>query len=281
MNIYKYMHQDRIENILKDNKIRFTQPKYFNDPFEIKLTMSKIAEDNDLARYVNKTLSKNYEKLYQNLDFEIKNKIDYVTFKSLVDSCNEKTKEIVCEIANDNKSLSEIKEKSDEGINQTLGVLSLTIKYDNLLIWAHYANEHKGFVVEFDSNNDFFKPKEMDNNIYNGLQKVNYSPIRPYKLLVENEWEDILLTKSLEWEYEEEYRIIKRLNETEPIKGDMYLFKFPKEMIKAIYCGCNMIVDDVIRISKILDNDEELSHIKIYKARVSDKYYKLEFERIR
>ncbi|WP_205631947.1 DUF2971 domain-containing protein, partial [Aliivibrio fischeri] len=39
------------------------------------------------------------------------------------------------------------------------GIISLTETKDNLLMWSHYANEHNGFVVEFDARHEFFTSK--------------------------------------------------------------------------------------------------------------------------
>ncbi len=39
----------------------------------------------------------------------------------------------------------------------TVGVLSLSRTKENLLLWTHYADEHRGYVIEFDENNEFFK----------------------------------------------------------------------------------------------------------------------------
>lgn len=36
------------------------------------------------------------------------------------------------------------------------GIISLTETRDNLLMWSHYADEHKGIVVEFHAHNPFF-----------------------------------------------------------------------------------------------------------------------------
>lgn len=49
-----------------------------------------------------------------------------------------------------------INQKFYEVSNRVIGILSLTSKNDNLLMWVHYANSHKGFVVEFNIENVFF-----------------------------------------------------------------------------------------------------------------------------
>jgi hypothetical protein len=42
------------------------------------------------------------------------------------------------------------------------GILSLTEKHDNLLMWAHYAGEHTGFVIEFDSSHEDWKRFQVE-----------------------------------------------------------------------------------------------------------------------
>lgn len=43
-----------------------------------------------------------------------------------------------------------------KNFRDTMGVLSLTKRFDNQLMWAHYADSHKGIVLEFDPSSDFF-----------------------------------------------------------------------------------------------------------------------------
>ncbi|MBL7103181.1 MAG: DUF2971 domain-containing protein [Bacteroidales bacterium] len=33
--------------------------------------------------------------------------------------------------------------------NDHYGILSLSAKWDNILIWGHYAEKHKGFCIGF------------------------------------------------------------------------------------------------------------------------------------
>lgn len=275
MSIFKYMSENRIENILIDNKIRFTQPIYFNDPFEVKLAMKGFDTDEKLIKNFDMNFMKIIQEEYEKLDFEIKYKISFETFLFFANSRKEERKKLYLNVMGNETTFLMIKKEFDEIINKLIGILSLTTKFDNLLMWAHYSNEHKGFVVEFDSENDFFKMKD-DNYIYKGIQKVNYSKIRPHKFLIENEWEEIFLTKSEEWSYENEYRIIQRLQDADEVKGNFSLFKFPKEMIQAIYCGCNMDTLKKERIIEIIKNDNELNHIKVFEMKLSDKYYELE-----
>lgn len=109
-------------------------------------------------------------------------------------------------------------------------VVSLSETNNNLLMWSHYADQHKGMVIEFDVNRvlldeykDFTALKfdedldeeiidhaenERRKNINAGhIQKVRYNAKRPSMQKFENILEHFLI-KSDEWIYEKEHRII-------------------------------------------------------------------------
>jgi hypothetical protein len=80
-----------------------------------------------------------------------------------------------------------------------LGVLSLTSKNDCPLMFAHYAANYQGIVLEFDTEKDGELAK---------LRKVEYYPQRP-KITMEN-ISDIIYIKAPDWSYELEYRLIQK-----------------------------------------------------------------------
>lgn len=118
-----------------------------------------------------------------------------------------------------------------------LGILSFTEDFTNQLMWSHYANEHRGVVVEFDFTQPLFtnstkihngKLCKFPNTIYLGYneypQNVKYRRETPrfdrHDLFVPKDKhsyqyrkfeECILLTKSNDWIYEKEHRSIVRL----------------------------------------------------------------------
>lgn len=83
------------------------------------------------------------------------------------------------------------------------GVYCVTTKPDNLLMWAHYADNHKGICLEFRGSIALTVGTPM---------KVQYSdtrtPIEMYRKQP-NALELALCTKSSNWEYEDEWRIIR------------------------------------------------------------------------
>lgn len=249
--VYKYLHENRIDDILISNTIRFTQPQFFNDPFELKPYIEKVSEMG----------LKDFIKKYELLE-KIKN--EDLTYLSKLDD----------EIMNDINKMDFV-EFFNITNTEHLGILSLSKRNDNLLMWAHYANEHKGFVVEFDYENNFFNQNK--NNLA-CLKDVAYTKYRPHiELKFNREDYAIYLNKSFEWKYEEELRMFLELDKAiKKIDNEIYLFKFPKQAIKSIYMGCLMKESDKKKILKILTNDTELSHIKLYDLNISEKEFILE-----
>lgn len=100
---------------------------------------------------------------------------------------------------------------------EAFGICSLTPIPDSLLMWAHYADNHKGFCVGLDmqviSASRELSAQHGDNFT---IHKVVYSEEMPRidffeAMMSIDKSEDlisILTTKSKDWEYEEEYRII-------------------------------------------------------------------------
>ena len=51
------------------------------------------------------------------------------------------------------------------------GIVSFTETNDNLLMWSHYADNHRGIVVAFDTSHDFFKNDGSKSRL---LARVHY-----------------------------------------------------------------------------------------------------------
>lgn len=100
-----------------------------------------------------------------------------------------------------------------------IGIVSLSETSRNLLMWAHYADEHRGICIGFDS--EVLSELELGNihlERYHSLSpvKVNYDNLRvdikellkDQDFIYENSILKMLTTKSDEWIYEKEHRCI-------------------------------------------------------------------------
>jgi hypothetical protein len=89
----------------------------------------------------------------------------------------------------------------------------------------------------------------------------------------------ILFTKSTEWSYEEEYRIIRFLNNIKKLSYsdsngyDIYVKEFPKELITGIILGSKIDSDYKTKLYDIIE--ENSYNINIKQASLSPENYKI------
>jgi hypothetical protein len=124
-----------------------------------------------------------------------------------------------------------------EWMNDVFRVFCFSIYADHPLIWAHYTDGHKGICLEFETNTVFFA--EAGQVLY----REDF-PAMPLKIKDESEALPPLLTKSHDWSYEAEYRLIaqersKKLNYQMLIADDHWV-RFPAQSLKSIIVGCMM-----------------------------------------
>ncbi|MBO0399913.1 DUF2971 domain-containing protein [Aeromonas veronii] len=142
---------------------------------------------------------------------------------------------------------------NNAGLSRSLsntGVISMSETHRNLLMWAHYANEHKGFVIGYkdDILNDKFN--ERISNIHNISKKplkVNYDTVR-FDSKSEREHIDshkkairkILTTKGDDWIYEKEHRYLIPIYLADTIDGN----EGSEDIINALISKDLLVKDD-------------------------------------
>lgn len=90
-----------------------------------------------------------------------------------------------------------------EETNRSLRICSFSLNNYSLLLWSHYANEHKGIALEY----EFL---DVD-NVRPFIQPIVYSD-KVYKIGIFEHYSSIQmiassLIKSKDWEYEQEWRL--------------------------------------------------------------------------
>ena len=110
--------------------------------------------------------------------------------------------------------LKNLEEQIQEKLNETFYVGCLAADYKNRLMWSHYADEHRGFCIEFDFSrvSDDCLPMPV---IYSDERvKIPWAPTNdPSKEQIQFITESFmkaLLTKDSVWKYEHEWRMLIR-----------------------------------------------------------------------
>ena len=128
------------------------------------------------------------------------------------------------------------------------GIVSLTETKDNLLMRSHYAQNHTGMVVEFDTTHEFFTSKFVteNNNSVGKINRVLYRKKRLDKL--GNHLMEPYFHKSDKWSYEKEHRLLLCL-----YSADFYLL--PKS------CEAKFINNNNIKKEKLSAFNDALYEI--------------------
>ena len=156
-------------------------------------------------------------------------------------------------------------------MGQLHGVACLTPHPDKMLMWSHYGDQHRGFCVGFDS--DVLENKVPKNDTgmpaYEGPIKVNYTSERP-------SGEAVYVTKSLEWEYEDEHRLISRNGPGAPAWGPGVWCVEPEAVVEVVL-GARMtaqceaeVVSAVRKLRPAVKLRKALPHSHEYKIVVED-----------
>lgn len=127
------------------------------------------------------------------------------------------------------------------------------------LMWAMYANKHKGFCVEYDIKHQNKEYEELFLNLFPVIYSLNRSNTAS-RIIGEKDdgysYEHIteifkigLLRKSIDWAFQNEWRLI--LPTSQWSKEDKYLFPFYP--ISRVYLGSRMPEDSRVEIIDICE----------------------------
>lgn len=149
-----------------------------------------------------------------------------------------------------------------------VGIYSLALSEnnypDNELMWAHYADSHKGFCVEYDID----KLEDSEQYTFNVNQmQISYQEVPPIIGIEDVKFQSDFLvkmfgTKSRAWEYEQEIRLLYSTFGTKT---------YNPFALKAIYFGLNMKEEFQKQIISGLEN----RNVRFYRMEREATSYKL------
>ena len=231
--LYKYRSMKSAIEFLKDNSIYFSNYKDFNDPFE-----SACKKKIDFT-------PKDYFDAFQRLG------IDFF-------SAVQKAEEIRLGYVNGEDMLRQAADVILDGFSY----FCMAKEPDNLLMWSHYANSHKGVCFKFDLLQDI--------DTFSLTVPVDYNSEYPeFDTLNGNPAVNIITRKSPVWSYEQEYRTIKVKS-----KG---LHVIKKDVLVGIIFGCKMPKRNRTRIRNLV-RINGFNNVSFSEAAVNPAAYKLDIQ---
>lgn len=306
MSLYKYTSADNGIRIFSSGKIRFTQPAALNDPFEVYPCLEELFQRESFISVISNYFYNNKEEvekeiqesaleIYASANPEEKKSLTFDQFKNeAADWVKGNWSTYINTICSDAaiKYLKQsVTDKTLKKLWNAVGILSLSWIDNDLLMWSHYADSHRGIILEFDEEHPFLTDNSQKKFCSSG--NVEYVRDRPSIEITNPKYlndgsilhHDVFYVKYELWKHEKEYRVIRGLKEANYTSNNkdnngfaVFLFNFPPEMIKSVIFGCKIDYEKKNDIINLLSEKPEYKNVIIKQAKADTRQYKLEIE---
>jgi hypothetical protein len=233
---YKYIRTENAIKILENKALWFSSPRDFNDPFDCNINLIDFSiSDKEITEFINDKVS-----------------------------ANRKTRrnEIQKNQRNSYRIKNQMADQSQEMFYNS-GVCCFSEVNNNILLWAHYANNHKGLCLKFSSSVAIIAEMTAKVNYKTGYEKVNFWTGQGGAVY------HLIFTKSNDWDYEKEIRMFRTL-----YKGSVTI---DITNLTEIIFGCKT---DLLTIKKVknLISDLNYKHIKFKQAKQTKSSFQLRID---
>jgi Protein of unknown function (DUF2971) len=148
-------------------------------------------------------------------------------------------------------------------IRSKVGILSLSKRYDSLPMWAHYADQAKGFVVILDDLERSFNGDKTGS--LNIPKPVIYTEQFVGMTFDPSTQDRLFFSKFSDWSYEREWRVVTALKKCRRSSDNkLYLRDVDRLHVTGVICGWRLGTDDIISLQN--DLKEENLNVKVIPA---------------
>ncbi|MBD1386006.1 DUF2971 domain-containing protein [Mucilaginibacter rigui] len=230
--IYKYVSAKTLLTILKDQTLKFSSPEQFNDPFEGHLFQPPIYTLGTATKFVEEKFSKLKEYFLNGTDKDNDLPLMY---------------NIRCFMMQLAKT----------------GAFCCTENHENILMWSHYADCHKGACLKFNT--------EILQKQFSDIRRVIYASGMDHLNIFENAnyaIKNAMTYKALDWHYEKEIRVFNQPG----------IIKYDVAALEAIYLGVNFIKNIDMKIFfDAYQSDERYAKVNIMRGQIDDSAFVIHF----
>lgn len=284
---FKYYTAHAVKLTLQSTTRKWSTPLMFNDPFDNQFDLDLPEPNENIAREAvekfNQRLS-SPELIQDNQHGSLTPALQLIQQVFLENPGVQHTEEELRELTDAalqgmRATKARVPETNREirKLMSDVSIFCLSETRDNLLMWSHYANNHTGAVVEFlplpevDSPLICAQPVRYSEK----MPKLDFSGLISVEQLTRQTIEMLTLTKSNDWGYEKEWRIVAGLRD----KSQPYeILPYAPEEVGSVYLGCKMNDDDKKEIIDIVKRKYPTA--KIFQAEKHPSEFRLVFTEI-
>lgn len=234
--LYKYRDwkDPHHKNLLIKNELFMSPPSWLNDPFDCRIFenyLKFVDTPEKQEEYILDSLSKNAD-----------------SFNEL-NLSEQKAREILTDRLKDTLHYQVRSEVIGNKIDDKhIGIACLSEEWDSILMWSHYAANHKGYCIGFD------EKRLRYSQLFGKMKRVEYSKKYP-ELNPLNKTQNLsdlkYFFKSLDWQYEKEIRLMNLFDYKTPMQNRIIILD--NQHIKEVILGLHMDKDykkEIISIAK-------------------------------
>lgn len=233
-------HRDFTRDIIEKSRLFWPPPASFNDPFDC--TPVVVMEGSRLKResYIRRIL-RNYA----------------------ADWPKSKRKHLIrTGVSRSSRAYELSFTQQQKQMRHEIGVCSFSERWDHPLMWAHYADAHRGICLRFSV--------PQSGGYFELAFPVTYSARRPIINVVEKHpdelLEQVILTKADFWGYEREWRLLDQ-------DSGPGLHPFPASALDGVIFGVETSQSDMNDIAALAD--AFANPIQLLKASIDDRLFEL------
>lgn len=247
--IFKYrdVNENSLKN-LRDDTVWLADPRTLNDPYDCGHFIDFDLLTTELLKEMpQQILDRLPQEKAANIIQHVKESHDpqnALFDKILSDESPEKAQKIKHALLEATKAMFEdMGSSGSEGFKSAFKLCSFSARVDSTLMWAHYANYHKGFCIEYDIKNApftnhlsrFLYPVIYSNKPFDATPNTRRAGDKNFNNLYMNQ---AGLIKAMDWSYEKEWRLMF----SNGIIKTAQPYNMPRP--KSVYLGSHIEKDD-------------------------------------
>lgn len=265
--LYKYRSwsEPNHRRLITHNEIFFASPRRFNDPFDCRVMTVVEGSKEQMKQYFDGLIKKyspdiNREQRKKEVRERVRNHV--------------KTR-------NDPEKREKYEDSLREHTFNYFGIFSMSACNDNILLWSHYSDSHKGICVGIDTTilhkyimkNRVLLTKQRLVSLFQVKYQEEYPDISIIKRTTSDPdmLNDSLKIKSTDWKYEQEYRLVLT-------NGTDYPLKIPQEATTSVYLG--LFISREHREQILEELRKRQTKPMVYQATRKRKAFGLEFSEV-